>query len=292
MCEARAWTSSFAPGVDEVYPPGLRHHRHRRRDRASRSRARPGRATSTASRPLSRSSSGWSAPTGPTSGRRTAQQVCGHPSAWHATSRSRREVVACPTVRERGRPGADVVAQRPPDPGERAAAPVLRRALVAAREAWAGRRAFGRDPPRGDAGRLSRARPLATSSTSRVRRRRTRCASSTTSTARRCCRWRSASGRSGSSTTRCSSAQAPLDADAGRGRAAPGLRFRRSPGSGGASGCSCTQAGFDARCASVATARIRSMSRCSATSALISSIFSKSAGCVLTSRSWTSDATW
>ena len=43
--------------------------------------------------------------------------------------------------------------------------------------------------------------------------------------------------------------------------------------------------------ASVATARIRSMSRCSATSALISAIFSWSAGWVLTSRSWTSEAT-
>ena len=37
--------------------------------------------------------------------------------------------------------------------------------------------------------------------------------------------------------------------------------------------------------------RIRSTSRCSATTALISAIFSRSDECVLTSRSWTSDAT-
>ena len=44
--------------------------------------------------------------------------------------------------------------------------------------------------------------------------------------------------------------------------------------------------------ASVAASRKRSISRKSQTSALISSIFSVSAACVLTSRSWTSDATW
>jgi hypothetical protein len=61
----------------------------------------------------------------------------------------------------------------------------------------------------------------------------------------------------------------------GDGAARAGLPGRRQP-----------QAG-----AGVATSRIRPMSRCPATSALIISIFSRSAGCVLTSRSWTSEAT-
>ena len=44
--------------------------------------------------------------------------------------------------------------------------------------------------------------------------------------------------------------------------------------------------------ASSATSRTRSMNRYSQSSALISAIFPASAGCVLISRSWSSDATW
>ena len=48
---------------------------------------------------------------------------------------------------------------------------------------------------------------------------------------------------------------------------------------------------FEVSRASVAASRKRSICRNSQTSALISSIFSVSAACVLTSRSWTSEAT-
>ena len=76
------------------------------------------------------------------------------------------EVIACPTVRE---PDGLALSSRNVHltPDERAAAPVLHRALLAARDALGGGRALGRRAARRRCGRRSRREPLrATSTTS------------------------------------------------------------------------------------------------------------------------------
>ena len=110
------------------------------------------------------------------------------------------EVVACPTVRE---PDGLALSSRNVHlaPAERAAAPVLRRALLAGARSLGGRRAIWRRHSRRDGGnarggaagapRLRVASPTAGRSPSSRRVRR----------GRRCSRWRSGSARPGSSTT-------------------------------------------------------------------------------------------
>ena len=116
------------------------------------------------------------------------------------------EVIACPTVRE---PDGLALSSRNVHltPEQRAAAPVLHRALTRGARALGGRRAIGRALARDDARRARRR----AAGRRRVRLgggRRRPWPSSTGSTARRCCRWPSASGRRASSTT-SRSARAP-----------------------------------------------------------------------------------
>ena len=219
ICEAEGVDLVFAPTASRGLPARLRHRRLGRRDRASRSRAPPGPATSTASPRSSRSCSASSAPSVPTSARRTPSRSWSS-ARWRATSPSRPR--SSPA-----RPSASRTASRcrratsTSRPAERAAAPVLQRALLAAAPALGGAASdratrsatrCAASSPRepladvdyvsvADGGDARRARP---------RRR-----------ARRSCRWRSGSGRRASSTT-SRWASAPR-------RPEPTIRGRRSP---------------------------------------------------------------
>ena len=181
------------------------------------------------------------------------------------------EVVACETVRE---PDGLAMSSRNArlSPAGRAAAPVLRRALVAggdavrAGERRRGGRARGRCSPSWPPS------PWRNPTTCRSPTR-TRSRSSRPSRAARCCRWRSWSRASASSTT------------SSRGSTRRSSRWL-TPGESVP-----RRAVTQANLASSATSRNRSMNRCSQTSSLISSILPVSAACVLTRRSWTSDAT-
>ena len=160
----KASTSCSRPTPSEVYPPGfdtvvsvgavaraargrgapgsLRRRRDGRRDPV-----RPGRRGPRLLRPEGRPAGHGHPPDGARPG---------DPDRGHRLS-----------DRPRARRPRAVVAQRPPDaPSERAAAPVLRRALLAARDALGGGRAVGRCPARRDAGRRSPPSRWPTSTTS------------------------------------------------------------------------------------------------------------------------------
>ena len=135
-------------------PARLRHGRLGRRGRASRWRARPGRVTSMASRPSSRSCSTWSARSTRTSARRTPSRSWSS-ARWRATSRSRPR--SSPARRSASRTAWRCRrATSTSRPEQRAAAPVLRRALLAAREPLGGGRAIGRGAARRRCGGRSR----------------------------------------------------------------------------------------------------------------------------------------
>ena len=127
-------------------PAGLRHGRLGRRDRRGRSRVRRGPATSTASRPSSRSCSRSSGAERAYFGLEGLPAGPGHPPDG-ARPRAADEVVPCPTVRE---PDGLALSSRNArlSPDGRAAAPVLRRALLAAPRAWAGGERVRRRAPR------------------------------------------------------------------------------------------------------------------------------------------------
>ena len=91
ICTEEGVDLVWAPPVEEVYPPGLRHDRLGRRASASRWRAPPGRATSTGSPRSSPSCSLSSARSGRTSGRRTpsrSRSSTGWPATWPCRPRS------------------------------------------------------------------------------------------------------------------------------------------------------------------------------------------------------------
>ncbi len=139
--EARDLAICEAEAVDLVFAPDPTRSTRRASTRSCRSvrspdrwRARRGPATSTAWRPSSRSCSTWSAAERAYFGQKDAQQVMVIRQMARDLAIAT-EVVACPTVRE---PDGLALSSRNVhlSPAERAAAPVLHRALVAARERW------------------------------------------------------------------------------------------------------------------------------------------------------------
>ena len=159
ICAEEGVDLVWAPGVDDVFPAGFDTAGARRCSSPGRWRVRPARVTSTAWRPSSRSSSGWSGPDRAYFGMKDAQQL--RVIARMATDLALATVVPCPTVRE---PDGLAMSSRNVHlaPAERAAAAVLHRALQAGRARRDGRRARRRgDPggrPRGPRERAARRR--------------------------------------------------------------------------------------------------------------------------------------
>ena len=137
--EAEGVDLVWAPPVEEVYPPGFDTTGQRRGGGRCHWRAPRDRGTSTGWPPWSPSSSRWSAPSTPTSARRTRSRSWSS-GGWPRDLALPTEVIACPTVRE---PDGLALSSRNVhlSPEERAAAPVLHRALLAARDALGRRRA-------------------------------------------------------------------------------------------------------------------------------------------------------